>query len=132
MDQIKAVLNERGNRYGDFTDHARICQAIKDAMAKTAGSKWEHLPPVQKQALDVIADKIARILSGDPLYDDNWIDIQGYARLVQERLPYLSALQAAAPVGGHTPSSFLAAIQSQIHAETGIKAENQSASSPKE
>jgi hypothetical protein len=94
MDQIKAVLNERGNRYGDFIDHAGICQAIKDAMAKTSGSKWEHLPPVQKQALDVIADKIARILSGDPLYDDNWIDIQGYARLVQERLPYLASLQA--------------------------------------
>jgi hypothetical protein len=48
---------------------------------------WSQLSPVQRQALTVIADKIARILTGDPDYADNWHDIQGYARLVEERLP---------------------------------------------
>src|SRR5690606_10084595 len=33
--------------------------------------------------------KIARILIGDPNYADNWHDIQGYAKLVEERLPTL-------------------------------------------
>jgi hypothetical protein len=47
---------------------------------------WESLPIDMKQALDVIADKIARILVGDPNYLDNWHDIQGYAKLVEDRL----------------------------------------------
>ncbi len=85
MTQIDNVLAERGARYGDFSDHAAVCQKIK--MAFLYGpSKWNSLSDVQKQALEVIADKIARILSGDPNYDDNWIDIQGYAKLAQDRL----------------------------------------------
>lgn len=82
---IEATLSERGARYGDFTDHARICQSIKATMFETPG--WSRLSDVQKQALEVIADKQARILSGDPNYADNWHDIQGYAKLVEDRLP---------------------------------------------
>jgi len=48
---------------------------------------WNRLPAMHKQALTVIADKIARMLSGDPNYADNWHDIQGYAKLVEDRLP---------------------------------------------
>lgn len=84
---VEETLAQRGSRYGDFTDHARICQRIKEAMMHTTGSKWEDLPDIHKQALEVIADKQARILSGDPNYDDNWRDIQGYAKLVEDRLP---------------------------------------------
>jgi hypothetical protein len=85
MSDVVQTLKERGNRYGDFSEHARICQAIKQQMM--AQRSWELLPATHKQALEVIADKIARILSGDPNYADNWHDIQGYARLVEERLP---------------------------------------------
>ena len=41
----------------------------------------------QREGLKAILQKIARILNGDPNYADNWHDIQGYARLVEERLP---------------------------------------------
>ena len=82
---VAQTLAERGKRYGDFTDHARIAQNIQDAMRSTEG--WGNLAPVHRQALTVIADKIARILSGDPNYADNWHDIQGYAKLVEDRLP---------------------------------------------
>lgn len=96
---IEKTLSERGARYGDFADHARLCQSLKRVMQSfsiqqgvpgiiTASVKpWEKLSPAQKQALEVIADKIARILSGDPNYADNWHDIQGYAKLVEDRLP---------------------------------------------
>lgn len=83
---IDKTLEERGNRYGDFTDHAAICQKIKLAFL-WGPARWDRLSDVQKQALEVIADKIARILSGDPNYADNWHDIQGYAKLVEDRLP---------------------------------------------
>ena len=82
---IEQTLAERGNRYGDFADHAKIAQAIQDDMR--IGPGWARLDDVKRQALTVIADKIARILSGDPNYADNWHDIQGYAKLVEDRLP---------------------------------------------
>lgn len=81
---IENTLKERGARYGDFTEHARICQNIKYVMGGTEG--WERLNNAQKQALEVIADKVARILNGDPNYIDNWHDIIGYAKLVEDRL----------------------------------------------
>lgn len=100
---VEDTLAQRGSRYGDFTDHARICQNLMGQMQlfekplkgqenikegdRIFYKPWEHLSPVQRQALTVIADKIARILSGDPNYDDNWHDIQGYAKLVEDRLP---------------------------------------------
>lgn len=82
---VEDTLKERGSRYGDFSQHAEIAQDMQDAMRKNP--RWGRLSPIQKQALTVIADKIARVISGDPDYADNWHDIQGYARLVEERLP---------------------------------------------
>jgi hypothetical protein len=96
---IEKTLAERGNRYGDFADHARLCQDLKSLMQNfapaswTTSAQWNHLSDVQKQALEVIADKIARILSGDPNYADNWHDIQGYAKLVEDRLPAVVSQQ---------------------------------------
>lgn len=89
MTDIQTTLAERGTRYGAFTDHAGICQALKRVMKGTDG--WGRLNDAQMQALETIADKIARILNGDPNYGDNWHDIQGYAKLVED------ALAAAAP-----------------------------------
>lgn len=84
LSAVEQTLKERGERYGDFSVHAAICQNIKAAMGETDG--WNRLTSVQRQALETIADKIARILSGDPDYADNWHDIQGYAKLVEDRL----------------------------------------------
>lgn len=100
-DSVAATLAQRGSRYGDFTDHAELAQGLMFRMqtfCKSEPVTLEHpegyivpwkdkLNNVQRQALTVIADKIARILSGDPNYDDNWHDIQGYAKLVEDRLP---------------------------------------------
>ena len=90
MTTLKETLAERGARYGDFTDHARVAQRLQDAMHNPIG--WHACSDIQKQALTVIADKIARILTGDPNYADNWHDIQGYAKLVEDRLPTVGAL----------------------------------------
>ena len=78
---IKEVLEERGKRYGEFTDHAFITQSIKRAMKNF--SNWKHLSDDMKEALEMIAHKIGRILNGDPEYIDSWTDIVGYAKLVE-------------------------------------------------
>jgi hypothetical protein len=82
---VEETLRQRGQRYGDFTNHARICQGLKQTMMHDRSSNWDGLSADKAQALEVIADKIARILSGDPDYKDNWHDIQGYAKLAEDR-----------------------------------------------
>jgi hypothetical protein len=81
---IANTLEERGTRYGDFPTHARITQHIKLAMANSRN--WSILPNDQKEALEMIAHKIGRILNGDPKYVDSWHDIAGYAKLVEDEL----------------------------------------------
>lgn len=79
-----AVLAERGKRYGIFSEHARITQNIKRAMEDSPN--WDSLGADQREALEMIAHKIGRLLNGDPNYDDSWVDIAGYATLVSKRL----------------------------------------------
>ncbi len=81
---ISQTLAERGARYGKFTGHAKITQGIKSLMHETGN--WSILSNDQKESLEMIAHKIGRILNGDPNYDDSWIDIAGYAKLVGDRL----------------------------------------------
>lgn len=81
---IEDTLKERGSRYGSFEDSARISQAIKRAMIDTPN--WLRLDDDQREALEIAAHKMARILNGDPNYVDSWHDIIGYIRLVEIRL----------------------------------------------
>lgn len=81
---IDAVLAERGARYGEFDEHARIAQNIKDVLR--GSPNWDRLNPSMREALEMIAHKLARIVNGDPNYDDSWRDVGGYARLVERQL----------------------------------------------
>ncbi len=83
-DSIQAVLQQRGQRYGEFPEHARITQNIKRAMADSPN--WTSLSDPQKESLEMLAHKIGRILNGDPNYKDSWTDIIGYTRLIEMSL----------------------------------------------
>jgi hypothetical protein len=74
---VEALLAARRTTHGDFSETAAVAQAIKEAFGDRVG----RLPPVQREALEQIAVKIARILCGDPNHPDHWHDIAGYARL---------------------------------------------------
>lgn len=84
MSSIDKVLEQRGERYGCFSGHANIAQELKNTMKRTGG--WHKLNDSQTEALEMIVHKIARILNGDPNYDDNWRDIAGYSTLVEQQL----------------------------------------------
>lgn len=92
VEGIEKILEERGRRYGSFVEHASITQDIKKAMkgdtghAAAYGSKWDSLADNKKEALEMIAHKIGRILTGDSDYKDSWVDIEGYAHLVSVTL----------------------------------------------
>ena len=81
---IEKTLQERGNRYGEFKEHARITQNIKRAMADSPN--WDGLSDDKKECLEMIAHKVGRILNGDPEYYDSWHDICGYSRLVEDNI----------------------------------------------
>lgn len=81
--KIEETLSRRGGTYGDFRDNARISQNIKKAMQDSPN--WQVLPPYLKEGLELIALKMSRILSGDPLYADNPHDMIGYAKLIEDR-----------------------------------------------
>lgn len=81
---IKATLEERGKRYGDFMGHAIVTQRLKEVIF--AHRKREDMVDDQVEALDMICHKIGRIINGDPNYADSWHDIAGYAQLVADRL----------------------------------------------
>lgn len=84
MSDVIDTLAERGTRYGTFINNACIAQALK--MELQDASNWTRMAPDQREALEVICQKISRIVTGDPDYIDNWHDIQGYAKLVEDRL----------------------------------------------
>ena len=86
---IIEMLEERGSRYGPFAGHARITQAIKDTIKSSP--KWDDLTWSQREALEMIAHKIGRILNGDPNYLDSWVDIVGYTQLVIDELNAVNA-----------------------------------------
>ena len=81
---IQDTLNERQAAYGTFADNAKLSQELKCIMANSPN--WGTLRADQAEALEMIAFKISRILTGDPNYRDNWHDIGGYAKLVDDRL----------------------------------------------
>jgi hypothetical protein len=86
VQEIDAILNERGSRYGNFMDHATITYQLKQVARDFAAEKGKHFAYDQCEALDMIFHKLGRILNGDPNYADSWIDIAGYAQLVADRL----------------------------------------------
>lgn len=89
MSNVDATLAERGTRYGEFSDHARITQNIKRAMENS--KNWSMLDDDMRESLEMIAHKIGRILNGDPEYVDSWHDIIGYTKLVEDRLTKTNA-----------------------------------------
>jgi len=84
MTNINSILEERGSRYGDFGSHAIITQNIKSAMRHSPN--WHRLPEDMKEALEMVAHKVGRLLNGDWTYTDNLIDAIGYLQLVLDRL----------------------------------------------
>jgi hypothetical protein len=84
MSDIQATLAERGSRYGSFADQGKLEQNIKRAMHDSPNRA--SLPDDSKSALEMIATKVSRILTGDPAYDASWRAIAGHSTLIVNRI----------------------------------------------
>ena len=76
------LLVEREKTHGDFVVNAAISQALKRIIH--APTVLRNFSDVQSEALDMIALKLSRILSGQADFKDHWDDIAGYAKLASE------------------------------------------------
>lgn len=75
------LLVERGKTHGDFGRNADISQQLKQLFNRHGADRFLY---VHREALDMIALKLSRILSGQANFKDHWDDIAGYAKLASE------------------------------------------------
>lgn len=77
---VKNLLDEREKTHGWYPYVAGAAQAMKDMMR--SAPNWALLDACQRESLDMIANKLARIMYGDPDHADHWRDVAGYAMLI--------------------------------------------------
>lgn len=82
LKSVSDTLKERQQQYGCFEDVAHVTQEILKVLRSTGG--YDRMPPPHKEALHMIASKMARIVNGDCGHKDNWHNISGYANLIED------------------------------------------------
>lgn len=85
MSSVSSILNQREGQYGPYSKVAWLSQSLKRLTGLISGTSdircYHKLSDVQREALEMIISKIARIAVGDPNHVDSWDDIAGYATL---------------------------------------------------
>ena len=84
MPDINTTLQDRHRTHGTFANNARIAQMLRHIFRSE--SSWYDLDPVMREALDMAACKISRILSTLGRNPDDWHDVAGYSTLVEKHL----------------------------------------------
>ena len=73
---VDDTLIQRGVRYGNYKeDVSRVSQALKETVR--SGAEWKEMDDDMKESLDLICNKISRIVNGDP-----WFMTHGMTSLV--------------------------------------------------
>lgn len=83
-EEITKILEERKATHGDFKSQAYVADSLKRVMHAT--TNWQVMDAFKRESLELIATKIARILTGNSNHRDSWVDISGYAELVAKEL----------------------------------------------
>ena len=98
---LEKVLETRGKTHGPFQVQFRIAQELKQKCLLVAPDnvvssslerdEYNDLLPVAQETMDMIATKQSRLVAGDPLERDAWLDIAGYATLMVKAIDLLKA-----------------------------------------
>ncbi len=83
---VSDILDTRHRQHGTFEELSMTTTAIKGALRDSPNYSGGKLAPDQRESLDMIAYKMARVAHGDPHLVEHWDDIAGYATLVSDRL----------------------------------------------
>lgn len=93
---MNSIINEREKTHGPFVTVAAKAQQLKDMIQ--GGKNWDEMDDVQRESLQMIASKIARILAGNHDEVDHWRDISGYAELVVRELDRINEIYSLGPM----------------------------------
>lgn len=95
---LESILKERGDNYGSYHTHANLTQTLNNIILNHFVNMHpkEQMPHFMAETIHMICHKLARIVNGNPLYEDSWQDIAGYSQLVVDILQEAKAAQAQA------------------------------------
>ena len=79
--RAQRLITERQKTHGSFNENARISQSLKENFRSSPN--WGKLTDIEREAMDMIALKFSRILSGKSMEKQHWEDVVGYAALVE-------------------------------------------------
>ncbi len=88
---VQDTLAERHGQYGHYTYVSKTSQLLKRTIRESPN--YKTMPAYMNESLDMICNKLARILCGNYYLRDSWLDIQGYAKLITDELDKLNAPQ---------------------------------------
>lgn len=77
---IKETLESRKSAHGCFWESSNTCATLKRTMQSTPN--WPLMEPAKQRALEMVVEKVTRILYGDHNFADHWHDIAGYVSLI--------------------------------------------------
>lgn len=80
INEIDAILLERGKTHGDFRTQAWVAQELKACVEN--GPNWMLMTADKREAIHMVLHKISRIVCGDHNAEDHYCDIIGYTTLV--------------------------------------------------
>lgn len=103
-DTLSGTIKTRDKEYGGFERVAEITQKFKGIMKSSPS--YVKMTDVEKEAMEMVMHKCARLLAGNPHHLDSWHDIQGYAKLVEDRLPGLTTNAQAQQQGLYSAPPF--------------------------
>lgn len=85
MVTVNVMLTKKEKTHGLYRETASLSQALKDVFR--SGKNWSKLSDPQKESLEMVALKIARILNGNANHRDHWDDVAGYGALGGDASP---------------------------------------------
>ena len=87
-DSLEALIADRDKTHGPYEVWAATAVAVEQALFKFAPpDRVRALSSAQFMAVRMVGQKLARIVCGDPLEEDHWRDIMGYAKLGWRAIP---------------------------------------------
>lgn len=108
---MEETLNAREKMYGDFGKLAQAAQAFKSVCR--ASPSWSSMTAVQREAAEMIMLKMVRVLYGDPLVFDTWLDIAGYASLAVEEFHPRAGVKPQPMVAAGNPTQPVDLLEAQ-------------------
>ncbi len=85
--EISAMLQSREKTHGPYENTAFVANRLQRILFESCGQRDIETDHVLREAMAMICQKMARMVSGDVNSLEHWIDVAGYAVLViQHRL----------------------------------------------